>query len=189
MNKTFSFVFAIFLAVGLPMMLIYGAHQAAVQTATAPAAPVIPAVIDSGERWYNPLSWSLDEAAALATQQAQYAATATTSVIGSWTSNMFLMTGLLTAVAIGIWSGVSERKELNQAWKEYRTKFEKTSGPKTAPQVPPPAGEAKEAAKNEATNEATNESIVDNESEESDDQDSAIAGKPAGKHPKAKAKA
>lgn len=180
MKKTFSFVFAVFLAVGLPMLLIYGAHQAAVQTSAAPVAPVIPAVIDSGERWYNPLSWSLDEAAALATQQAQYAATATTSVIGSWTSNMFLMTGLLTAVAIGIWSGVSERKELKQSWKEYRTKSEKTSGPKTARQVPPAA----EESENE-----DDESIVDNESEESDDQDSAIAGKPAGKHPKAKAKA
>jgi hypothetical protein len=38
--------------------------------------PTIATIADSGERWYNPLSWSLDEAAAISTDAANQAAIA-----------------------------------------------------------------------------------------------------------------
>jgi len=165
MKKTFSFVLSVFLAVGLPMLLIWGAYQAAFQATDAPMVPTIPAVLDSGERWYDPFSWGLDEAAAIATQQAQEAAARTTRVVTTWTSGMFLLTGLMVAVAVGIWSAVGERLQLKNSWQKFR--IESTGGEMTSvPKQVPPTSE-----------------VDDNSTNESEEQDSAVAGAVRKPHP------
>jgi len=162
MKKTLLFVLSVFLAIGLPMVLIWGAYQTAVAATNAPTVPAIPVVLDSGERWYDPFSWGLDEAAAIATQQAQEAATRTTKAVTTWTSSMFLLTGLLVTIAVGIWSGVREQSQLKNSWQKFRIESlggEMTSG-STPNQVPP-----------------------NSEDTDTEEQDSVVAGKAAKSHP------
>jgi predicted PurR-regulated permease PerM len=151
MKKVLLFVWASLLAVGLPMLLIWAAHQATVLTMGTPVVPsslTIPPILDSGERWYNPFSWGLDEAAAFATQQATYAANAAanaaTSTVGSWTAGVFMRNGILLALAAGLFLVLSftpfflsKRETLKQYWNGVDPKFEETSAPITAVQLPP----------------------------------------------------
>ena len=93
--KSFGMMFIV------PALLAFGLALAAKMAVNTDVSPVV----DSGERWYNPFSWSLDESAALAHEQAQQAASiastlfwagiaagSITLVMVTWASN----TGRLT---------------------------------------------------------------------------------------------
>lgn len=89
----------------------------------------VPVVVDSGERWYNPLSWSLDEASTIAHEQAVQAANIANA--GYW--------ALAVAMAIGVttvtWAGVSGRLGIEQKAEQEET--EETEAPKAKRQTPP----------------------------------------------------
>ena len=86
---------------------------------------VISSIADSGERWYSPLSWKLDEAAAMAHSQAQEAATAATSAAVT-TSTTFAIGAVwagmaLIAVAVSTISSLQNKEEILEAYKSRKT--------------------------------------------------------------------
>lgn len=68
-NKQVMVTFAI--AVILPIVGMMAMGYLVQRFNPAPAS--VPAVVDSGERWYNPFSWQNDELAAISHQQAEAA--------------------------------------------------------------------------------------------------------------------
>ena len=86
----------VLLMVALPVLAIGVSVSVMTSGVTTPAA--ITAVADSGERWYDPFSWSLDESAA----QAAAAANAAQANSVSYTTALMgaLVVGLLVAAAV-----------------------------------------------------------------------------------------
>ena len=85
MKNFFSKVVSYVVLPGLIVMALSSMLNPMVPNVTVPTV-VISKIADSGERWYNPLSWKLDEAAEMAHSQAQEAATAATSAAKSFSS-------------------------------------------------------------------------------------------------------
>ena len=93
MKNLITFVFVMLV---LPVLAIAVSVSVLTSGVAAPAA--ITAVADSGERWYDPFSWSLDESAA----QAAAAANAAQANSVSYTAALMgaLVVGLLVAAAV-----------------------------------------------------------------------------------------
>lgn len=80
----------------LPIVAAMGIATAVVGLA---GPPTIATLADSGERWYNPLSWSLDEAAAISVTTAnQAAASAHTQLL--WAMGLATAAVVLAAVMV-----------------------------------------------------------------------------------------
>lgn len=86
----------VLLMVALPVLAI--GVSVSVLTSGVAAPGVITAVADSGERWYDPFSWSLDESAALAAAAAN---AAQANSVSYTTALMWaLVVGLVVAAAV-----------------------------------------------------------------------------------------
>ena len=87
-----------FVSVMLVLPVLAIAVSVSVLTSGVAAPAAITAVADSGERWYDPFSWSLDESAA----QAAAAANAAQANSVSYTAALMgaLVVGLLVAAAV-----------------------------------------------------------------------------------------
>jgi Na+-transporting methylmalonyl-CoA/oxaloacetate decarboxylase gamma subunit len=98
------------LAVILPIVGMMG--MGALVSRFNPQPASVPAVVDSGERWYNPLSWENDELAAIAHQQAE---AAQNNSVGFTGSTVWMVMG---AVGLGlalVYGANDVRKEVGRA--------------------------------------------------------------------------
>jgi hypothetical protein len=88
-----------------------------------PQPASVPAVVDSGERWYNPLSWENDELAAIAHQQAEAAQNNSVGFTGSTVWMVMGAVGLGLALVYGANDVSKEVKtaSLTEAHKERGT--------------------------------------------------------------------
>ena len=124
MKNFFSKVVSYVVLPGLIVMALSSMLNPMVPNVTVPTV-VISKIADSGERWYNPLSWKLDEAAEMAHSQAQEAATAATSAAVT-TSTTFAISAvwtslLLMAIAFTLVSTAQNRGQLAEAYKSRKT--------------------------------------------------------------------
>lgn len=138
MKNVFSKVATYVVLPCLIVMALSSLLNPMVPSITVPTV-VISNIVDSGERWYNPFSWGLDESAAIAHSQAQEAATVATSAAVR-TSTAFAIgavwTGLaLMAIALSVVSTVQNKGQIAEAYKSRKS----TVSPKT--KTPKPNGE------------------------------------------------
>jgi hypothetical protein len=116
----------------VPFMLIVGLALVGQMTVGTPA-PVAP-IAETGETWWNPVSWALDESAAHATQQAN--AAQANSV--SYSQVLFLVgAGISGLVAIGLIAGIQRghiaKAETKKAETKADTKAERGADPAQKP--------------------------------------------------------
>ncbi len=101
----------------LPVIAMVVLSLVAQFSMSAPTA--VSAITDSGETWWNPISWALDESAQHATMQANNALT-----LGvSYTQMMFVVGSMVAGIGLTLltmairqgWVGKAEAKSIEQA--------------------------------------------------------------------------
>jgi len=149
----------------VPFMLIVGLALVG-QFVIGTPAPVA-AIAETGETWWNPISWALDESAAHATQQANAAQAASIS----YSQVLFLVgAGISGLVAIGLIAGV-QRGHIKAETKKAETKKAETKAEDNV-RMPDPAQKPPYVI---------TEGNVSVEVATADERDAVLAGEPARK--------
>ena len=141
MKNLITFVFVMLV---LPVLAIAVSVSVLTSGVAAPAA--ITAVADSGERWYDPFSWSLDESAA----QAAQAANAAQANSVSYTAALMgaLVVGLLVAAAV-----TATSQNAKPAYDKYAAAQAKAKADALAARIKLQEAAAAEAARGETPEE------------------------------------
>lgn len=103
-NLFFAACFHVFVWMILPVLAIAVSVSSMTGSVSQPSAVAVVAAVDSGERWWDPTSWSLDESAAQAVAAANLAANVAQVNSTTFSANLVsaLYLGLLVAVAVTV---------------------------------------------------------------------------------------
>lgn len=111
-----------------------------------PQPAAVPAVVDSGERWYNPFSWQNDELAAISHQQAE---AAQANSVGFTGTTALVIMGAVGLGLVLVYGANDVRKEVHD-WQLTEAHKERTD----SGQLPPNRSNSDSEAGDEILNRA-----------------------------------